>query len=534
MTNDTVVIKELSDAYDDMPYISYPFSQTHPDFLKAVCSLFDFTTPSVASANILEIGCAFGGNCIPLAQQYPNAQVLGLDLSAKQIAVGQQAVKTAGLGNIILKQQDITEYHPPQKEFDYIICHGVFSWVPDIVKSAILRVISEGLSDNGVAIVSYNTYPGWKFREIYRDVMRYRSQGVGNVREKIGYGLGMLDFLKENIIPNSPSGAAIEHYYEGIRGANHAYLAHEDFEEVNEPCYFHEFMEKAADNGLSFVAEADFQNHFQAPVSNMSDEALAALKREAGGDIVKLEQLKDYLSNRQFRQTILTHENNRQSVTSGKEELSYDLLSKLHIQGSFAKIETTDSDTIQWQASNGNAQSTFADLPVTQFIFTTLNQQQGQTINVGALWQAAEGAEETIEKSDFFSTIWALISKRVVKIRASSVRWSVKNNDKPVMHKSQRDLFVWLKNNPDTLGLANVFHERLHTDVVGDHLIPLIDGHHTRSALMKHLVELALSGVIDFSDASEQKISDEMGLAAAAEEHTERLLNNLQQHGFLH
>lgn len=83
---------------------------------------------------------------MPLAQQYPDANIIGLDLSAEQIRLGQQAVVAMGLNNIQLQQQDINNYTPPAQHFDYIICHGVYSWVPEFVREAILRVISEGLA----------------------------------------------------------------------------------------------------------------------------------------------------------------------------------------------------------------------------------------------------------------------------------------------------------------------------------------------------------------------------------------------------
>ena len=57
--------------------------------------------------------------------------------------------------------------------FDYIIVHGIWSWVPDVVKDKILNICSRNLSDRGIAYVSYNTYPGWKRLEQLRDIMLY-------------------------------------------------------------------------------------------------------------------------------------------------------------------------------------------------------------------------------------------------------------------------------------------------------------------------------------------------------------------------
>ncbi|MGY0398778.1 MAG: methyltransferase regulatory domain-containing protein [Ostreibacterium sp.] len=525
-------VNDISNSYDDIPYTSNPFPQTHPNFLRAVCSLWDFETPKFETANILEIGCSFGGNCISIAQQYPKTHVLGLDLSKKQIALGRQAIKAVGLKNIELKHQDITTYDPPKKHFDYIICHGVYSWIPDTAKDAIFRVISEGLSEHGVAIVSYNTYPGWKIREVYRDAMRYRSQPVADVKEKIRYGFGMLDFLKDNLAKNSPWGVAIDYYYDHIRKASKSYLAHEDFEGINNPCYFHEFMQLAEARGLTFVSETDFYTHFSPPVVGMDAKAHAALKKEANGDIIKLEQLRDYLSNRQFRQTILTRKENRQKISIGKEAVSYDILSNLHIRGIFVKEQKSAGNGFEWRSINADNPK-IKNTPVTNFIFNCLNGQRGQTIQVSHIWTKIEKAEMNVNKEPFFSVIFDLILLKMVHISSSAITWKIADTDKPVMHKQHRALTTWIIEHPDTMSLATAFHVPFLIGIVGKELIPFINGKHSRKELAEKLVKVALAGTISFNDANNERIGEGKNLHAVAKSHTKELLTLLENQGFL-
>lgn len=536
MTTEKQIVEKLSGTYNELPYTSKPFSQTHPGFLQAACSLFDVDTPPIETANILEIGCSFGGNIIPLALQYPKANIIGLDISEKQVSTGKAAIKTMGLKNIQLQQQDVTTYKTPTRHFDYIICHGVYSWVPEPVKAAILQIIADGLTEKGVAIVSYNTYPGWKIREVYRDAMLYRSQPVDEIREKIRYGFGMLDFLKEHLPKQSPWGVAIEQHYQHIREASWSYLAHEYFEVVNEPCYFHEFMHLAQEKALHFVAEADYQNHFFPPVA-IDDESYQAMKREADGDIIKLEQLNDFLSNRTFRQTILSRNPGKQNVAAEGVSLQYSTLSALHIQGSFAKkINETTNETI-WESTLSSSQTQYKDTPTAQAVFRLLNETNGQTIKVDELWAAVKNEPGNADKNSFFGMIAEIVLHRSVRIRSHALTWQFdKDKDKernPCVSLANRKLFRWLQAHPDTIGLSTVFHEPIELDIIADELLPIINGRNSEADLCEKLIAATEAGRLTFYDQDEKPLTDNQHIVAAAKEHTERLLAVLKYNGLL-
>lgn len=532
MTKASDLVNDISSTYDNLPYVSKSFTQTHPCFLKAVCSLFNFETPDAETANILEIGCAFGGNIIPVAQNFPKANIIGLDISEKQISAGQDAIKTMGLKNIKLKQQDITTYKVPKKKFDYIICHGVYSWVPEVVREAILQVIADGLSDNGVAFVSYNTYPGWKITEVYRDSMLYRSQPVDDIREKVKYGFGMLDFLKENLPKQSPWGVAIDQHYDYIRQADISYLAHEYFEVINEPCYFHQFMGLAQEKGLNFVAEADFQNHFYAPIP-LDDEAYQALKRESGGDPIKLEQLSDFLSNRKFRQTLLTRSSVQQTVDLDGKKVLHEALEKLYIQGNFFQEKDNNSKNLQWKSVETPNGIAFKSVPETDFIFEKLNRLNGKTIKIEVLWNMAKSSDQKFDRTAFFNTIAEIILRRVVKIRSSAVSWEIKDKSKPQILKTTQKLLQWLKENPNTISLSTIFHNPIQLNVIADELMPMLDGKHSIDDLHQQLIEATNAKRVIFYDNNKAEISDPDKIANAAAEHTEKLLNLLSYNGLL-
>src|SRR5579871_1453764 len=76
-------------SYDELPYPSYPYPNTHPDHLGAVATLLGLQPALADRCRVLELGCASGGNLIPLALAWPESTYIGIDLSAQQIAEGQ-------------------------------------------------------------------------------------------------------------------------------------------------------------------------------------------------------------------------------------------------------------------------------------------------------------------------------------------------------------------------------------------------------------------------------------------------------------
>ncbi|HEX4608974.1 MAG TPA: class I SAM-dependent methyltransferase, partial [Urbifossiella sp.] len=86
-----------SNSYDEVPYESHPYAQTHPSRLAVVARLFGLTPPPVETARVLELGAAAGGNLIPVAAAFPQSRCVGIDLSARQVADGEQFIRQLGL-----------------------------------------------------------------------------------------------------------------------------------------------------------------------------------------------------------------------------------------------------------------------------------------------------------------------------------------------------------------------------------------------------------------------------------------------------
>ncbi|OQX00120.1 MAG: hypothetical protein BWK73_49285 [Thiothrix lacustris] len=96
-----------------------------------------------------------------------------------QVSIGQQVVSALNLTNIRLDVGDILELQAADiGQFDYIIAHGVYSWVPMVVREKILQLARDCLTPNGLAYISYNLLPGWRMRGSLRDLLLHATRDV--------------------------------------------------------------------------------------------------------------------------------------------------------------------------------------------------------------------------------------------------------------------------------------------------------------------------------------------------------------------
>ncbi len=287
-------------SYDIVPYESKPLEQSRPAHLSVIGSLFGMQPPDFRSARVLEIGCATGVNLLPMAALHPQASFLGIDISRNQIETGQQFLTELGLSNVTLRHLSITELE--EEPFDYILCHGVFSWVDATVRQAILRKTGQLLTANGIAYISYNTLPGWNMIRSLREMMQFHTQNIEDPEHKATQARLLLTFLRDNAAcdAQSPYRQVLASEVDLLTGKAGKYLLHDHLAYHNTPFYFHQFYNMAKSVGLQYLGEAQLPSLF---TTNFSPEAQALLN--ATDDIFLREQYMDFLTNRRFRMTLL-------------------------------------------------------------------------------------------------------------------------------------------------------------------------------------------------------------------------------------
>lgn len=294
-----------STSYDEKPYASLALADAELGRLGALARLHGLDIRPPTSCSVLEIGCGTGVNTIALAERYPESRLIAFDLSATQIDSAKKLAARSGVSNISLLCSSIEEFECDEASFDYVICHGVYSWISPEARQKLLALCARSLSDTGVALVSYNVNPGWRQRGMLRDVLRSGARGVaerGSADEQVRAGLELLSLV---IVEREKKGDPYGHYLrEGLARLQEmpsSYLFHEYLEEHNQPVLFSDFMRGAGDVGLQFLSEAKPAMMYGDYLSPDASKYLQGL----GSDVVAREQCLDLFTNRMFRETLL-------------------------------------------------------------------------------------------------------------------------------------------------------------------------------------------------------------------------------------
>lgn len=236
-------------SYDQLPYDRLPFPETEPDFLTALARLHGFEAADARTAQVLELGCAQGGNLIPMAARYPQSKFIGVDLSRVQVEEGQAFIAKAELANIRLLHGDIAALPGDLGEFDFIIAHGVYSWVPDFVREALLAACRRLLKPQGIAYVSFNVEAGWRtYGQLRRLLLQHDDPRLAPM-QRVERARSVLEAARLD-------DARLQKEADYLQKASASYVFHEYLSDINTAYSFAQFAADAAAHGLRYLGEA--------------------------------------------------------------------------------------------------------------------------------------------------------------------------------------------------------------------------------------------------------------------------------------
>lgn len=294
--------------YDKVAYPRAVFPQTHPERMATIATLFGLEPAPVHRARVLELGCGDGNNLIAMACTLPESEFHGVDLAVEPIRRGREAAAAVGLKNVSLRQLNILEMPPNMGRFDYIIAHGLYSWVPEAVREKILSICGEHLAENGVAYISYNAYPGCHLRDSSRAMMLFHVRQISDPAEQIRQARALLKFLAEAKSQPDIWQGLRRFEFERLEKLNDAGFFHDDLASVNQPFYFHQFIQAAERHQLEYLAEANVRDMQPA---GLSEEGIRTLYKMESGNRIAHEQYMDFVVGRGFRQTLLCRRGRR-------------------------------------------------------------------------------------------------------------------------------------------------------------------------------------------------------------------------------
>ncbi len=478
-------------AYDQVTYESFPYPQSAPDRIATIGRLFGIDTASPGNCRVLELGCASGGNLIPLAETYPQSNFVGIDLSKRQVAEGVDIISRLGLQNIEIRHQDISDVTKDSGKFDYIICHGVYSWVAPKVQASIFEACNQLLAPNGLAYVSYNTYPGWHFRGMIRDMMLYHTANLAEPAMKVAQARALLDFLAQSVpTQDNAYGIMLRNEANVLKQLNDTYLLHDHLSEANHPVYFHQFAEKLREFGLQYVGEADFYSMIS---GNLPKEVDVTLKR-ISNEIVRTEQYMDFVCNRTFRQTVICRSDlNINRNLSAQDVLAFNVSAALRMSADVSleagKVETFTSASGA-SLTTGQPLTKAALRHLTEIFPTSISFKEllaVATASVSPLLIQDAGSALAASQQ-LGSDILAAYASNIVNLKSGPDSFSTTISDRPAVSGLAREHAKTLNR------VTNRLHELVNIDSFGRTIIGLLDGESDYQSILNKLVDMASSG----------------------------------------
>lgn len=255
----------MGNPYDDVVYRCRPIEWTAPERLSLSSMLHGGPRAPSNPCSVLELGCGDGGNLLPMAFHRPRSTFVGVDGAASQIDVARRAAVRLGIRNVRFIHADFKQAGDRiEGPFDYIIGHGVFSWIDDEARDRLLDIAQRNLRENGLLYLNYNTQPGWSVRGLVRDFLLAQTAGLGSLRDRAELARSAAARLAGT--PDVATDAAqpyaclLAREFRFLLNHDTSYIAHEYLSDHNRAYWRSEFLSMLRSRGFHAVGDADF-NH---------------------------------------------------------------------------------------------------------------------------------------------------------------------------------------------------------------------------------------------------------------------------------
>ena len=474
----------MVNPYDEIDYPGFAYAATHPDRLATLATLFRMEPPSVETCRVLELGCGDGANIIPIAYGLPHSACVGVDVAARPIERARSAAAALALTNVSFQCLDVTSLGPDAGEFDYIIAHGLYSWVGPDIRDRILDVCARNLAPTGVAFVSYNAYPGGHLRELARHMMQFHVRAIPEPARQVTEGLALLKWVKESTVSDELRGV-LEHELAKLGERAAAVIYHDDLASTYQPVYFYDFIDHARRHGLQYLAEADFGSMQGARFPDPVSEVLRRVE-----DVISKEQLQDFLKGRGFRQTLLCHDDVRLD-RSGLSHRLYRLRVASPARPTSAGEDLRAGVSMEFRTPEGRAMST--NHPVVKAAMVALGESWPRSIaflelETMAITRAG-GVPTGGESPSLAEMVLAMYAGAIVELRRHEPRFAIEVAHRPAACALAR----W------QLQTGSFVTTLRHTTIKLDDsllrgLVSLLDGTRDEPALLSALTELIRTG----------------------------------------
>ena len=369
-------------VYDSVAYPSFAYLDTHPRQLATLASFYGMAPAAVDRCRVLELGCGSGANLIPMAYPYPDSEFVGIDLSSHSIERGASEVRALGLNNISLRTVDIAEMPADYGKFDYIIAHGVYSWVPAAVREKLLEIYRRHLAPQGVGFVSYNAYPDGHLRNVARAAMLFHVRGIEDPQQRVEQARAILKTLAEASDETTVHGAVMRQQLARVESMRSDTLFHDDLNEIATPFLLHQVVADAERHGLQYLCDAAMWRRW----FNRLPEHMKGLMDEYGSAVyIARDQYLDFIDGTGFRQTLLCHRDVRLN-----RKVEPDQIKRCHLASPVAPkapgIDPLAAGIVEFESPVGSLK-------------TDHRLTKAALLELGAIWPAALGFADLLERA---------------------------------------------------------------------------------------------------------------------------------------
>ncbi len=498
--------------YDAVPYESFPYPNTNPEHLYAVGKLFGMSPELPKKCRVLELGCASGGNIIPMAINYPDAEFIGIDLSKVQIDEGNKHVENLKIKNLKLQNVSIMDIDESFGKFDYIIAHGILSWVPRDVQDKIFEISKNNLSENGIAYISYNTLPGWSAIRGIREMMLYHTDAFEDPAVKTLEARRLLEFIAEgNGEDENPYKKLIENEIKRLKDTGDSYLAHDHLEANNEPFYFNDVMKKADSRELQYLGDASVSTMF---VGNLPEKTAETLK-VIGSDVVRTEQYMDFVKNRRFRSTLLCNKGVELNRNLNADSiLDFYLTSELVCEKKIEDIDFSANEEVAFGRSGGATLFITSNADIIRALFI-LQEESKQILAKDLISKVLGYLGKSVNKDGITKAVNDLLLRLVllgvVKLHVFPASYTTEKSDKPKVSDLSRYQATYAS------WVTTQRSEKVDVDIFNRVLFAYLDGNNDFDILVEKMVGHIESGDLNLNTQDGEKISDKAQIKQAAE-----------------
>jgi SAM-dependent methyltransferase len=474
-------------SYDAVPYPSFTFPQTNPSRLAVMAAYYGMEPASPENCRVLELGCGDGANLMSFATIFPLSDFVGIDLSEVHIADAKKSTADLGLLNVTFEQKDVTDFSTNKYgKFDFIIAHGLYSWVPDVVRERILHIYDECLTPSGVGYISYNAYPGSYFREICRNIMTFHAEGIADPIAKVQEGINFLEMLARFTKAGSSYRKILESEREKMLTRRPENIFHDEFGEINRPFFFHEFAHHLEGHGLQYICECHPWDQ-KVDVPNEAEQMISGLT----GDVIRSEQYRDFISCRRFRSTLVCRDMIELDRTPKTDvvKTSY-IISKVRATSTSPDLK----DGVAEKFTGQRGQTVEVNHPLTKAALVYLQQIWARSSSFEELISNAQHMlghngtgpkPEDVERTAAF--LLQLFETGFIALDRFQSRFASSPGDFPETTRFGKWQVLRGSDNITTLSGMNM---ELDNDLI-KFLILLLDGKHDREALFARIIESA-------------------------------------------